>query len=75
MPTGSPASAAAALAAEVSTTGIPAPVAIRADSTLVTIPPDPRPALPVEPIRTASRSAAAVTSLTRVAGPVAGLPS
>ena len=53
VPTGSPASASAACSAEVSTTGMPAPVAIRAASTLVCMPPVPSPAAPVLPIRTA----------------------
>ena len=47
--------ACAASAAAVSTTGMPAPVAIRAASTLVTMPPVPTPARPA-PIATPARS-------------------
>ena len=58
MPTSAPPRAAEAWSAEVSTTGMPAPVAIRAASTLVTMPPVPTPAAPGEPMVTGSRSAA-----------------
>ena len=63
VPTGSPASAGPAWSAVVSTTGMPAPVAIRAASTLVTMPPVPTPAAPVRPNRTPSRSASPRTSV------------
>src|SRR6478672_4418112 len=62
VPTRSPASAAPACSAAASTTGIPAPVAIRAASTLVCMPPVPTPAAPALPIRTRSRSASVATS-------------
>ena len=41
---------------------MPAPVAIRAASTLVCMPPVPTPAAPVRPIRTPARSSSACTS-------------
>ena len=53
VPTSSPASAAPACAAAVSSVGTPAAVAIPAASTLVTMPPVPTPAAPAEPIRDA----------------------
>ncbi len=62
VPTSAPPSAADAWSAAVSTTGMPAPVAIRAASTLVTMPPVPTPAAPGDPMVTASRSAAERTS-------------
>ena len=49
---GSPASAAAASAAAVTTVGMPAAVAIRAESTLVDMPPVPTPDWPVLPALT-----------------------
>ncbi len=44
---------------------MPAPVAIRAASILVTIPPVPTPADPVRPIATPVRSAGVATTSTR----------
>ena len=49
-----------AWSAEVSTTSMPAPVAMRAASTLVVMPPVPTPEAPVEPMVTPARSASDV---------------
>ena len=57
---------AAASVAEVSTTGMPARVAIRAASTLVTMPPVPTPARPALPRVTPARSSSWRTSGMRV---------
>ena len=70
-----PGEARAALSAEVSTTGMPAPVAIRAASTFVCMPPVPTPADPVPPIRTSSRSSSEVTSESSVVPAASGWPS
>lgn len=66
MPTGSPASTGAASGAAVSTTGMPNPVAIRAASTFVTMPPVPTPARPAPPMSTPVRSRSSCTSLIRL---------
>ena len=75
MPAGSPAIALAALAAEVTTVGMPAAVAISAESTLVDMPPRPTPLAPALPARTAARSCGPVTMSTLLAPPLRGSPS
>src|SRR3712207_8333865 len=75
VPTGSPASAAGAAAVEVTTTGTPAPDAIRAASTLVAIPPVPTPLRLAAPSDTEARSAAGRTVLIRDAGTAGGPPT
>ena len=75
VPTRSPASAAAAWAVEVTTTGTPACEAMSAASTLVAMPPVPTPLRLAVPRATAARSAGPVTVSTSRAGPTRGSPS
>lgn len=75
MPVPRPARASAAWLAEVSTTGIPAAAAIRAASTLVTMPPVPTPALPALPMVTCAMSSGPRTSSMRVVPGSDGSPS
>ena len=73
VPVARPASASAAWLAEVRTTGMPAAAAMRAASTLVTMPPVPTPALPALPIWTCAMSSGPRTSSMREVPGLAGV--
>ncbi len=75
VPVSPPARASAACTAEVSAAGMPAAAAIRAASTLVTMPPVPTPALPAVPMSTCARSPGARTSTIREVPGLLGSPS
>jgi hypothetical protein len=75
VPVASPARACPASLAVVTTVGMPAAVAIRAESTFVDMPPLPRPLAPVLPAFTLRRSRGPVTTSIFLASPLLGSPS